>query len=122
MVKVLTWSFPAMTVLPSERPRSFGARNSRATASQQPVLRIIPIEQPAKAAKHRTFFSSTPAGLRRSRGDAACQAAERERLQPDVSRPAQRREEQSFAAEKRALDLPDKLNVVIDTWLKGHDT
>ncbi len=59
---------------------------------------------------------------RHGRDDATRQPTQRQRLQPHVPRAAQRREEQAFAAEKRALDVADVLDVVVDTRLKGDET
>src|SRR4029450_14019282 len=47
--------------------------------------------------------------------------AERQGLQPDLSRAAQRREEEPFAAEERGLDAADHLNVVVHGRLQGDD-
>ena len=69
----------------------------------------------------KVCFQPTATGLRRGRDDAIREAAQRQRLQPDVSGAAQRREEQTFAAEERRFDFADGLDVVLHRRLEGHD-
>src|SRR5262245_53423398 len=82
---------------------------------------IIPVQQTSDAPENRAFLASAASRLRRRGGDASGEPAQRQRLQPDATRPAQRREEQTFAAEQRALHSADHLDVVIDRRLKRDD-
>src|SRR5436190_10752760 len=54
-------------------------------------------------------------------GDAVREAAERERLQHDVSRSGEHGVEQTFAAEERVAESADELDVVVDRLRHRHD-
>src|SRR6267143_7310233 len=83
--------------------------------------RIVSIHQSAQAAKDGTFFAPSPAGFGRCGDNTVGHAAERKRLEPDTSRPAQGGEEQTFAPEQCGFDLADELNVEGDMRLERHD-
>src|ERR1043166_3441225 len=99
--------------------RTFFIWNS---GTQEPSSRVIPIQQSPQSAQHRSLLASAATALRRGGVDAAGETAEGQRLQPHVARPAQRGEEQSFAAKQSAFDPADHLNVVIDARLKRDET
>src|SRR5437762_13207660 len=82
---------------------------------------IISIQQPAQTAQDRAFFLSPPPSLRRGGRNPSGQPAERQRLQPDMARTAQRGEEETLATEKSALDFAHVFDVVIHAGLKGHN-
>jgi hypothetical protein len=62
------------------------------------LLESVAVKQVAKTSEDAAFFAAA-AELRAVLDDAAGQAADRERLQPNFPRPAHEGEEQSFAAE-----------------------
>src|SRR5213078_1835491 len=82
---------------------------------------IVAVDQPPEPAEHRAFLAATAAGLRRSRDDAAGEARERQRLQPDFSGAAQRGEEKALAAKEGGFDATDVLKVVGNRGLEGSD-
>src|SRR5436190_634509 len=86
------------------------------------VLGIVPVQKSAQPAKYRSFFAAAAPQTRHRRNDPICQPAQRQGLQPNAARPAQRREEQTFTAEKSCFDFHHILNVVRNAGLECHDT
>jgi hypothetical protein len=82
---------------------------------------VIPIQHPTDAAEERAFAAATASGLGCCGHDAIGHAAQGQRLQPDMARPAQRGEEQTFATKERGLDLADVLDVVMHAGLEADD-
>src|SRR5262245_16180360 len=75
----------------------------------------------SNAAKDGAFLPPTAGDPGNRLVDASGEPAERQRLQPDATRPRQRREEQSFASKERRLDTAHELEVVVDRWLHRDD-
>ena len=116
----------------SERWRRAASASSAKSIAAGPPAPLAPavrrvsccaVEHTAETAEDRAFRPWRRArepGTRRH--DSVGEPAERQRLQPHAPGPAQRGEEQPFAAEDRRLDLADVLDVVVDGWLERDDT
>src|SRR5688500_7744865 len=76
----------------------------------------------AEVVEDRALPPAAATRLRRGLVDAVGQAAQRQRLQPDVAGAGQRGEEEPLAAEERRLDLADELDVVVHGRLQGDET
>src|SRR5206468_10759598 len=73
-------------------------------------LPSVAVEQVAEPAQDRALLSPAAASLGRGGVDAARQAREWQGLEPHLAGAAQRGEEQTFAAEDRALESADELD------------
>src|SRR6185436_7370879 len=84
-------------------------------------LAVVPVEQATQTTEHRAFFATASTGFRRRCDDTIGQAAQGQRLKPDMTWPAQRGEKQTFTTKQGRLDLANVLDVELNGGLKGND-
>src|SRR5688500_19853758 len=82
---------------------------------------VVPAQQPTQPEVPQHVSFTLPATRTRVRQNPPGQARERQRLQPDPSRPRERREEEALPAEDRVLETTDHLDVVVHARLEGDD-
>src|SRR6185436_11427410 len=84
---------------------------------------LVAVDDVAEAAdhvEHRALALASAPDARDRLGDAVGQTAERQRLQPDVAGPGERREEEALTTEERGLHPAHELHVVADRGLERH--
>src|SRR5262245_55469652 len=94
------------------------ARTSR--TERRPAPKLASVEDLPEAeggVEHRALVLAAP-GLRRGPADAVGQPRQRQRLQPHLAGPGERREEESLAAEQGGFHLADELDVVAHARLQ----
>ena len=111
MTRSRRWPSPPRCSLPGP---------GRTTLTTAPST-IVTIKHITEDAEQRTFFATTTRPRCIGKYTPG-QARDRQRLQPDLARPPQRRKKQSFAAKYGGLQFADILNIKGKTGLKTHHT
>src|ERR1044071_10267155 len=97
--------------------RSCNLPSAKPPTAQRSIRNDVPQNLPAEAGDAAGLVAAAADGG----GDAVREAAERERLQHDVSRYGEHGVEQSLAAEECVAESADELDVVVDSVGHRHD-